>query len=372
MAKTQRNGLSDRAAGRPDLRRRRCRARSGDRPDRLQRLDHRCRCPASPAASRSTCSAAATPPAAAVDWVVGIEPGEQITTPLVLRRSGFDLGHHQLHYVSQEAKVNMTNMTPARRRTVAPAARSGTVGRGPDRRRIRPAPTATRRSSRSSATSTNPISDHVAGHPVMCSTDPRRSPACAASIRATAPTRSATSISKVSNIRGIDRGARKRSARRSFRSSPTRDCSTMRCSIVAARWADYTGAGTIWAYKGGLDVAASAAASPARHLFARRPRRQPVRALRPDRRRRHHHRPALPGRTAMRQRHPLFRRQSQRPAGGGRHLHRRRGRPAPLPARLLAVGRLVPDRDQPARSASSVRRRWSIAARKAPGRIAAT
>ncbi len=90
----------------------------------------------------------------------------------------------------------------------------------------------------------------------------------------------------------------------------------------------------------------------ARHLFARRARRQPLGAVRQDRGGGNRHRPAAPcGRGD--QHHHLLGRQSDREAGEGRHLHRRRGAAAHLPARLGLLGRLVPDqdrrRDRPAR-----------------------
>ena len=201
----------------------------------------------------------------AVDWVVGNEPGEQITTPLAFADTGFSLGITD-SYTSQEAKVNITEMT----QNVAELSASGEVwegwGAGPITAAfglayrdedifqiVRDRPTES--------------SDHVAGHPVLCNGDPA---AIAAGLRGVNPPR-LRQHGRHSIFEGVEHPvvrSRSRRGGRSFRSSPTRAFSTMRRSTLAARYADYTGSGGIWAYKAGLDVLLGGG-SGARHLFTR-------------------------------------------------------------------------------------------------------
>lgn len=188
----------------------------------------------------------------AIDWVVGFEPGERITTPLAFADTGFDLGLFD-SYISQVAKVNITNM----RQHVAELSASGEVWEGWGAGPITAAFGLSYRDERIRQIvrdSTNTSSDHVGGRPVLCSTDPA---AIAAGLRGVNPPDCANTVgvqySKVSNIRGsidaaeafgetiipllADQGPIDRAALH-----------------LAARWADYSGSGSIWAYKGGVDI----------------------------------------------------------------------------------------------------------------------
>ena len=188
----------------------------------------------------------------AIDYVVGNDPGEQITTPLAFADTGFDLGITD-SYTSQEAKVNITTL----RQHVAELSASGEVWQGWGAGPITAAFGVAYREDRIRQIvrdSTNRSSDHVGGHPVLCDTDPA---AIAAGLRGVNPPDCANTVgvqySKVSNILGsIDVAeAFAETIVPLVADQGLLDRATLH---LAARWADYSGSGTVWAYKGGLDV----------------------------------------------------------------------------------------------------------------------
>ncbi len=187
----------------------------------------------------------------AVDWVVGNEAGEMITTPLFFADSGFDLGLTD-SYTSQEAKVNITNM----RQHLFELSANGEVYEGWGAGPISMAFGVTHRQEKIRQIvrdSTNRSSDHTDGRPVLCNDNPL---AIAAGLRGVSAPDCANTVgiqySKVSNIRGD------LSVTEAFSEilvpliadAPLIDQMTLH---GAARWADYTGSGGIWAWKGGLD-----------------------------------------------------------------------------------------------------------------------
>ena len=190
--------------------------------------------------------------AAAVDWVIGNDPGQQITTPLYFADTGFANGETD-SYTSQEAKVARI----ALQQHVAELSMNGEVfqgwGAGPitmafggayRRENIR----------QIVRDSTNKSSDHVAGHPVLCNTD---AAAIAAGLRGVSQPDCTNTVgvqfSKISNIEGAI------AVKEGFAETQVpiiADSPLMKSLRVnlAARWADYTGSGSIWAYKGGVDA----------------------------------------------------------------------------------------------------------------------
>jgi iron complex outermembrane recepter protein len=188
---------------------------------------------------------------AAVDWVVGNDPGEVITTPLFFADTGFDLGITD-SYVSGEAKVNITDMDQHLFELTA----SGQVADG----WAGPISLAVGVSYRDEEIkqivrdSTNRSSDHEAGHPVLCNTDPL---AIEIGLRGVSQPDCLNTVgiqySKVSNIRG------EMDVSEAFVETfipVIADLSAMQLMTLglSARWADYSGSGSIWAWKGGVDM----------------------------------------------------------------------------------------------------------------------
>ncbi len=189
--------------------------------------------------------------AAAVDWVVGNDPGQKITTPLYFAGSGFAPNQTD-SYTSQEAKVSITTI----QQHVAELSASGEVFRGwagP----ITAAFGGTYREEHIRQIvrdSTNESSDHTNGHPVLCNSDPA---AIAAGLRGINGADCANTVgiqySKVSNLLGTIK------VKEAFVETqvPLITGQPFMKSLQAnlsARWADYSGSGSIWAYKGGLDA----------------------------------------------------------------------------------------------------------------------
>jgi len=190
--------------------------------------------------------------AAAVDYVVGNDPGQNITTPLFFAGSGFANGETDT-YTSQEAKVNIITM----QQHVAELTFSGDVYRGWGAGPITAAFGGTYRQDNIRQIvrdSTNQSSNHTSGHPVLCNGD---AAAIAAGLRGVNGPDCANTVgiqySKVSNIEGqID-------VKEAFAETLiplVSDLPFLKLLKVdlAGRWADYSGSGAIWSYKGGVDA----------------------------------------------------------------------------------------------------------------------
>ena len=186
--------------------------------------------------------------AAGVDYVVGNDPGEQITTPLYFADGGYGPGLTD-SYVAQEAKVNITTM----KQHVAELSLNGEVFRGWGAGPVTAAfGGAYRKESilQIVRDSTNKPSDHVSGRPVMCNNAAIglrgvNAPDCANTV--------GIQYSKVSNIIG---DIEVKEAFVETQAPVVADLPYMKALRVnlAARWADYSGSGSIWAYKGGVDA----------------------------------------------------------------------------------------------------------------------
>ncbi|MBN1237331.1 MAG: TonB-dependent receptor [Gammaproteobacteria bacterium] len=187
----------------------------------------------------------------AVDWVVGNDPGEAITTPLFFADTGFDLGIMD-SYVSQEAKVNITEMDQQLFELTA----NGQVAEG----WAGPVSLALGVSYREEEIqqivrdSTNRSSDHTNGHPVLCDTDPL---AIEIGLRGVSQADCLNTVgiqySKVSNIMG-DLSVSEAFAETFVPLVADRRMMDLMTLGLAARWADYSGSGSIWAWKAGLDM----------------------------------------------------------------------------------------------------------------------
>jgi hypothetical protein len=185
----------------------------------------------------------------AVDWVVGFEPGEQITTPLFFADTGFSLGETD-SYTSQEAKVNITSM----RQHLFEFSANGRLFDG----WAGPIMAAIGGSYRSEEIrqivrdSTNRSSDHTSGHPVLCNSD---AAAIAGGLRGISQPDCLNTVgvqfSKVSNIQGeIEvKEAFVETEIPIFANSPVGELTTS----FAARYAEYTGSGGVTAWKVGAE-----------------------------------------------------------------------------------------------------------------------
>jgi outer membrane receptor protein involved in Fe transport len=188
----------------------------------------------------------------AVDYVVGNDPGQQITTPLYFTDTGFSLGQ-SITYTSDEAKVNITGM----QEHVAELSMNGDVFKGWGAGPITGAFGATYRQDsilQIVHDSTNQSSDHSKGHPVLCNSDPA---AIAAGLRGVSQPDCTNTVgiqfSKVSNLMGVIK------VKEAFAETLIpiiADAPFMKLlkADLAGRVANYTGSGTVWAYKGGLDA----------------------------------------------------------------------------------------------------------------------
>jgi len=193
---------------------------------------------------------------AAVDWVIGYDIGQQINTKLFFANGGFT-GETD-SYVTQEAKVNITKMKQHIFEFSANGALFDGWGAGP----ITMALGASYRKEKIHQIVRdpgNPTSDHTLGpgrtaFPVPCAGS---AAAVAAGLRGLPAAGDcantvATQFSKVSNIAGAI------SVKEAFgevlvpilADTPFFEDLSL---DVAGRWADYTGSGSIWAYKGGLN-----------------------------------------------------------------------------------------------------------------------
>jgi outer membrane receptor protein involved in Fe transport len=186
--------------------------------------------------------------AAAVDYVTNNEPGEQITTPLYFADTGFASGD-TISYISDEAKVNITKMT----QHIFELSANGEIYEGWGAGPISLAVGGSYRSEEVLQVvhdSTNESSNHDTGHPVLCNGE---SPG----LRGVSPPDCANTVgiqySKVSNIKG------RINVTEAFAETLVpliADGALIKKASLdmAARWADYSGSGSIWAYKFGLNA----------------------------------------------------------------------------------------------------------------------
>ncbi len=183
--------------------------------------------------------------AAAIDYVTGFEAGESISTPIFFADDGFASGR-TYDYISSPEKVGLTTFE----QHFAEVSASGNlvdlwagplaVAFGGSYRRdeiLQLVQDATNRSA-----------DHENGHPVLCSGE-------APGLRGVSPPDCANTVgiqySKVSNIKGDSE------VWEAFGEVllPLVDTDGFTANANAAvRWADYSGSGSIWAYKGGLEL----------------------------------------------------------------------------------------------------------------------
>lgn len=187
----------------------------------------------------------------AVDWVVGNDSGEVISTPIFFADTGFDLGVAET-YVAEEAKVNITEMDQHFFELTA----NGEVAEG----WAGPISLAVGASYRDEEIeqivhdSTNTSSDHTDGHPVLCNTDPL---AIQIGLRGVSQADCLNTVgiqySKVSNIRG-DLSVTEAFAETFIPLMADRPAMDLMTLALSARWADYSGSGGIWAWKAGLDM----------------------------------------------------------------------------------------------------------------------
>ena len=181
----------------------------------------------------------------AVDYVVGFEPGQQITTPLYFPDTGFDLGE-SYSYTTADRKVNFTTFKQHFAEISAAGdlfdlwagpvalAIGGSYRKDSIRQIVQDV--------------TNPASDHDTFRPVRCN-DP------SIGLRGVNPPDCANTVgnqySKVSNINGTA------DVWEAFAETliPLVRTDNFTANVNAAvRWADYSGSGNIWAYKGGAEI----------------------------------------------------------------------------------------------------------------------
>jgi len=182
---------------------------------------------------------------AAVDYVVGFEPGQTINTPVYYADSGFSLGDEY----SYETRAEKVGLTTFKQHFVELSASGDLIDLWAG-----PVALAFGGSYRKDVILqlvqdvTNPASNHDTFRPVRCND-------ASIGLRGVSPPDCANTVgnqfSKVSNIRG------KADVWEAFAEVlvPLIDTDMFSANLSGAgRWADYTGSGTIWAYKGGLEI----------------------------------------------------------------------------------------------------------------------
>ena len=183
--------------------------------------------------------------AAAIDYVVGFEPGQSVTTPIYFADDGFASGR-TYSYTSNAEKTNITTFE----QHFAELSASGDIidlWAGP----LAGAFGASYRRDeilQLVQDGTNLASDHDNGHPVLCSGE-------APGLRGVSvpDCRNTVGIqySKVSNIKGAA------TVWEAFGEilMPLVDSDDFTANASGAfRWADYSGSGSVWAYKGGIEL----------------------------------------------------------------------------------------------------------------------
>lgn len=181
----------------------------------------------------------------AINYVTGFEPGQTITTPVYFADDGFASGREQTYTTSQE-KVNITtfqqhfaelaatgDIIDLWAGTVA-AAFGGSYRRDSILQLVQDP--------------SNPSANHDFGHPVLCSGE-------APGLRGVSVPDCGNTVglqySKVSNIKGASRVIEGFGELQ----VPLYDSDWFTANANGAvRWADYSGSGSVWAYKGGLEL----------------------------------------------------------------------------------------------------------------------
>ncbi len=181
----------------------------------------------------------------AIDYVTGMDPGVDITTPLYFADTGFDLGITD-SYTSTPGKRAITTF----KQHFAELSFAGNVFNLP----AGPLSLAFGASYRKDSIyqvnrdPAHPTSNHDTGRPVLCS---GQSPGLRG-VGGDCNNSVATQYSKVSNIRGSA------DVKELFAETliPVFDTGHgQRAGLnLAGRWADYEGSGEIWSYKGSLDL----------------------------------------------------------------------------------------------------------------------
>lgn len=184
----------------------------------------------------------------AIDWVMGYEAGQQITTPVYYADTGFARGD-TLSYISSENKVNRTDVD----QKLFELSANGVISEGWGAGEISGAFGVAWREEeilQLVEDPGNPASNHSGDFlPVRCS-DPDiglrgvSTPDCLNTV--------ATQYSKVSNIKG------KSEVKEVFGETliplvSGQSYMELMSLSLAARWADYSGSGEVWAWKGGMD-----------------------------------------------------------------------------------------------------------------------
>ncbi|MEL1251462.1 TonB-dependent receptor domain-containing protein [Aurantiacibacter gilvus] len=183
--------------------------------------------------------------AAAVDYVTGFESGQSISTPLFFADDGFDSGR-TYDYTTTDRKLNVTTFE----QQFAELSAAGDIAdlwAGPIAGAFG---VSYRRDEVLQLVQdvTNPPSDHENGHPVLCNGE-------APGLRGVSVPDCLNTVgvqySKVSNIKGSS------TVWEGFGEVllPLYDSDGLGIfANGAVRWADYSGSGSVWAYKGGLEL----------------------------------------------------------------------------------------------------------------------
>jgi outer membrane receptor protein involved in Fe transport len=194
---------------------------------------------------------AGAPSQAAINYIVGETPGQQISTPVYFAGSGYASGMTD-SYTSVVAKVTTTEMT----QHVAELNMNGEVWKGWGAGPITGAFGGSFRREQILQVvrdPTNPPDDNDHGHPVLCNAD---AAAIAAGLRGLNPPDCANTVgiqfSKVSNIMGTLE-TKEAFAELGVPLLADMPFAKLLKTDLAARWADYTGSGGIWSYKFGAD-----------------------------------------------------------------------------------------------------------------------
>jgi outer membrane receptor protein involved in Fe transport len=185
--------------------------------------------------------------AGAIDFVTGYEPGTTITTPIFYADTGFERGD-TFTFTTGIEKVNRTKIS----QHVAEFDLNGDLLEGWAGPIVAAFGGSFRRESilQLVEDESNPSSDHASGHPVACNGE---IPGLRGVSRADCLNTVGLQYSKVSNIIGsIDvYEAFAETLVPLINDAGPIDAANLH---LAGRWANYTGSGTVWAYKAGLDV----------------------------------------------------------------------------------------------------------------------
>lgn len=184
----------------------------------------------------------------AIDYVTGSEPGQTITTPIYFSDNGFADGE-SMTFTTERDKVNVTNFSQ-QLAEISLAGNTFNTWAGPvavafggswRQEKIRQVV----------QDATNPSGDHDSYRPVACDGE-------IPGLRGVTPTDCSNSVgvqySKTSNIKGSTR------VWEIFGEGlvPLIASDTITANLsLAARWANYSGSGGVWAWKTGLDLGLS-------------------------------------------------------------------------------------------------------------------